>query len=174
MDSTISQAKLFSQIQEGKAGGEFRKIDLKETIQGCIEMLYPKAEKFNIRFKAGEGSFELMGTPLIEQAILNILDNSMKYSPLGSEISIRIDTNIEGVVLSISDEGPGISDDIKNEVFRRFWRGEKSMINAGTGLGLAITKGIVEMHQGKIWIEDGESAGSVFKIYLPWDPSVRE
>ena len=171
MNSTISQAKLFSLIQEGKAGGEFDKIDLKETIQGCIEMLYPQAEKFKIRFRAGEGSFELIGTTLMEQAILNILDNSMKYSPEGSEISIRIDTSIEGVVISISDQGPGIEDEIKEEIFQRFWRGKESLRNPGTGLGLAITRGIVEMHNGKIWVEDGDEGGSVFKVSLPWDPN---
>jgi len=108
---------------------------------------------------------------LIEQALFNILDNAMKYSPEHSHIDLRACASKErnGVYLYIADQGPGIPDDEKEKIFDMFHSirdGDRH--SAGAGLGLTISRGIINAHGGEITVIDDEAnPGSTFKIYLP-------
>ena len=90
----------------------------------------------------------------------------MPYSPEGSTIRIKVSEFGDRVVVSIADEGIGIPDKYKRRIFERFERGCKEGIK-GTGLGLAIAKRIVEIHNGRIWVEDNNPKGSIFYVELP-------
>jgi two-component system sensor histidine kinase KdpD len=108
---------------------------------------------------------------LIEQALFNILDNAMKYSPEHSHIDLRAGSSDDrkGIYIYISDQGPGIPDDEKDKIFDMFHTirdGDRH--STGTGLGLTISRGIINAHGGEITVIDDESnQGSTFKIYLP-------
>lgn len=107
---------------------------------------------------------------LFEQVLLNLIDNSFKYSK-DDNIQIKIDfqKNDTHYVLNLSDNGKGISDDKKLRIFERFYRGDSSHSNEipGTGLGLAIVKHIIQKHNGKIKVLSVPNAGTTFQIYLP-------
>lgn len=110
------------------------------------------------------------------QVIDNILNNALKYSPDGGTITVRLMSTHNELILSVQDQGLGMSrKDIPN-VFDRFYRVDKARSRAqgGTGLGLSIAKEVVEMHGGNMWVNSIENKGSTFFISLPYDSSLWE
>lgn len=103
-----------------------------------------------------------------EQVLWNLLENAYKYSPPGSPVRVEADTREQEVVISVADSGPGIPAGEREKVFQCFYRLERDqrMHSKGSGLGLTICKGIVEAHGGRIWIEEREGGGSIFRIAL--------
>lgn len=112
-----------------------------------------------------------LDTDKIVQVIDNIMNNAIKYSPDGGEITCRLLETHKHVILSISDEGLGVPKKDLTHIFDRFFRVDKARSRAqgGTGLGLAISKEVVEMHKGKIWLDSTEGRGSTFYISLPYE-----
>jgi len=105
----------------------------------------------------------------LEQVLGNLLENAVKYSPEGSDISVDVDDRGDHVVTAVSDRGMGIPADELGQVFERFHRGRhvSSTNYGGLGLGLYITKQIVERHGGQIWVESREGQGTTFYFSLP-------
>ncbi len=171
MSDTISLTKLFAQIREGKVAREFVEIDLAEMINGSIEALYPRTSDHDIRFDLKKGRSRILGLPLLEQVFQNLIDNAMKYSPEGSMVQIHLDTDLAGVTISVEDMGDGVPEEDRESIFDRFIRGNDRSGVVGTGLGLAISRGIIELHNGRIWVEPNRPKGSIFRVYLPWDPN---
>ncbi len=107
----------------------------------------------------------------IEQVVRNLVENAVKYSPENSEIVIAGRIKKDKVIVSISDEGIGISAEHQDKVFERFYRVESSLTHSihGSGLGLSIAKGHIEAHGGEIWLESKMGKGSKFYFSLPLD-----
>ena len=101
------------------------------------------------------------------EALYNILDNGIKYSPKGSRINIRIKEYEMFVCIEIQDEGTGLTEDEIPMVFQRFYRGENVRDEEGVGLGLYLARQIVEEQGGYIKVSSKNGEGSVFGIYLP-------
>ena len=103
---------------------------------------------------------------LIEQVLINLLENALKYTPEGTPIGIEARVDGANVVVRVSDRGPGVPEVEREKVFEKFYRrgGEGA---SGAGLGLAIGRGIVEAHGGKIWIDERAGGGAVFSFTLP-------
>lgn len=112
----------------------------------------------------------------LEQVLGNLLENAIKYSPDGSDVTVAVDARNDQVVTSVSDHGMGIPFDELGQVFERFHRGRQvsSTNYGGLGLGLYITKQIVERHGGSIWVESKEGAGTTFYFSLPAAVAVRQ
>ena len=110
-----------------------------------------------------------MDARLIVQVIINLLDNALKYTPDGSEIVLSAQKSGELVYISVSDNGNGIPDRIKAQVFEMFYCGENRVSDSrrSLGLGLALCKAIVNLHGGEIKVEDNVPSGAVFKFSLP-------
>jgi len=100
----------------------------------------------------------------LEQVLGNLVENAVKYSPDGSNITISVEPRADQIVTSICDRGIGIPADELGQVFERFHRGRQvsSTNYGGLGLGLYITKQIVERHGGSIWVESKEGSGTTF------------
>jgi len=103
---------------------------------------------------------------LLEQAIINILLNSVNYTPSGSKISIALSKDDTSIVINISDNGNGFPEEAIPNLFRKFYRipGTKS---GGTGLGLSIARGFIEAHKGTITARNKKEGGAEFIIFLP-------
>ena len=110
-----------------------------------------------------------MDARLIVQVIINLLDNALKYTPDGSEIVLSAQKSGKLVYISVSDNGNGIPDRIKPQVFEMFYCGENKVSDSrrSLGLGLALCKAIVNLHGGEITVEDNVPSGAVFKFCLP-------
>ncbi|QUL99104.1 MAG: sensor histidine kinase KdpD [Candidatus Fermentithermobacillus carboniphilus] len=105
---------------------------------------------------------------LIEQVLVNLLDNALKYSPPGSEISLTVSCKEGSVEISVSNKGPRLSSEELERIFDKFYRIPTSPAVGGTGLGLAICKGIVEAHGGQVWARNHpEGLTITFTLPLP-------
>jgi signal transduction histidine kinase len=105
----------------------------------------------------------------IREVLVNLLANSIKFSPTGGTISIHVECQKKYMVCSVSDTGIGIPKDKLGQIFDKFFRVDNSDTYEieGTGLGLSIVKHIIDAHHGKITVDSSLGKGSVFTIYLP-------
>jgi signal transduction histidine kinase len=117
------------------------------------------------------------GDPLVlRQALLNLVDNAIKYTPEGGRISIRVSESGPEACIDVCDTGPGIPRELQSRIFDRFYRVDtsRSRNTEGAGLGLSIAKWAVEVNKGRLILaETGVGAGSVFRITLPRAPNPR-
>ena len=103
----------------------------------------------------------------MDQALTNIVENAIRHSPQGGEITIAVAPWQEGVQIRISDRGPGIDPDERERVFEPFYRGSGDRSLVGTGLGLAITKAVIAAHRGVIRADGTPGGGATIVIELP-------
>lgn len=149
----------------------FQEENLKSVLGVVAEMCRGEAEKKNI-------SISLMCNPdivavidrsLIEQAVMNLVDNAVKYSESGREVRLEGEVLGEKVAIHVYDQGPGIPEEHLPRLFERFYRVDKARSRklGGTGLGLAIVKHVANVHSGTIEVESVVGEGSVFTLSLP-------
>jgi signal transduction histidine kinase len=110
----------------------------------------------------------------LRQVIANLLSNARKYSPSGTEVRVRLQSTNGRVVMTVTDQGVGIAPEQIDQLFQPFARLDQKRAATGTGLGLYITKGIVEAHGGRIWVESTVGQGSTFFIEVPRYPAAME
>jgi two-component system, OmpR family, sensor histidine kinase KdpD len=103
---------------------------------------------------------------LIEQVLVNLLDNAIKYTPPGSPIEIMATAGDRNVTVEITDHGPGLPPGTEDKVFEKFFRAQPPDAR-GVGLGLAICRGIVRAHGGRIWAQNIPGGGVAFLFTLP-------
>ncbi|MEO7996461.1 MAG: ATP-binding protein [Gemmatimonadaceae bacterium] len=104
----------------------------------------------------------------IVQVLSNLIGNAVKFTPTGGQISLTVSETDEGVLFAVADNGIGIAREMQSMIFNRFWQ-ERPAGQNGHGLGLAISRGIVEGHGGKLWVDSELGKGSVFKFLIPMD-----
>lgn len=116
------------------------------------------------------------GTPMIyvdavmiEQVLINLLENVLRYTPEGSPVEIKAETSAFAVEISVADEGPGIPEGYENKLFEKFYRVRHEAAQSGVGLGLAICRAIVEAHGGTIQAQNRPQGGAVFSFMIPLD-----
>ncbi len=109
-----------------------------------------------------------MDSVLIEQVLLNLLDNAIKYTPPASPIELSARATGEEVIVIVADRGPGLKPGDEKRVFDKFYRAQPT-VSAGVGLGLTICRGIVEAHGGRIWAENRPGGGARFCFTVPLD-----
>jgi two-component system phosphate regulon sensor histidine kinase PhoR len=110
--------------------------------------------------------------PLLEQAVINLLDNAIKYSPPAGVVQVTAEARDEEILIRVIDQGPGIPAEHLPRLFERFYVIDKARSRklGGTGLGLSIVKHIVQSHRGRIGVESEPGRGSIFTITLPRSP----
>lgn len=106
---------------------------------------------------------------LFHQAIYNVVENAIKYTSEGGQVSVRVRTVENDLVFEIQDTGIGIATDDMARLFEKFYRGKarEARTRQGTGLGLAIVRSIIERHHGRVWVESEEGKGSTFFLQIP-------
>jgi signal transduction histidine kinase len=111
--------------------------------------------------------------PALEQAIRNLADNGVKYTPSGGVVTIRVGVVHGWAQVDVEDTGPGIPAEHRERVFERFYRVDKARSRAvgGTGLGLAIVKHVALAHGGSVSVTAASGGGSCFRIRLPLEPA---
>jgi two-component system sensor histidine kinase KdpD len=103
---------------------------------------------------------------LMEQVLVNLLENAIKYTPPGTPIELSARVEPAEVVVEVADHGPGLPPGTEQLVFDKFYRAQPDSIR-GSGLGLAICQGIIKAHGGRIWAENRPTGGAVFRFTLP-------
>jgi two-component system sensor histidine kinase KdpD len=106
---------------------------------------------------------------LIEQVLINLLENALRYTPPASELEITAETSPSSVEISVIDHGPGIPKGLEDQLFEKFYQARHEAAQSGVGLGLAICRAIVEVHGGHIYAYNAANGGAVFTFVLPVD-----
>jgi len=173
LEALVEDLLTLSRIeQEGEfAKTAFQEFNLRGVLNSALQLCLTKAEAKGIKvlLNCPEALPVKGNASQIEQAVVNLLDNAINYSP--RESSIRVNArkeDAETVTISVTDQGCGIAPEHIQRIFERFYRVDKGRSRAagGTGLGLAIVKHIVQAHGGKISVESTPGKGSTFTIHL--------
>jgi two-component system, OmpR family, phosphate regulon sensor histidine kinase PhoR len=150
---------------------DIQPVNLKSLVQETIEILLPKAEKKNINLSLSVTGSPMMDgdPPRLKQIIINLVSNSLTYTPANGSVKVNVEEKNEHVKLTIKDTGIGIKESEIPRIFERFYRVDKarSRNSGGTGLGLAIVKHLVEAHHGTINVQSKLGEGSEFIILFP-------
>ncbi len=167
-----------SKIESGKSQMQKTPVDLKMLIEKVLDFNSQLAEKKQIRVSF-EAPLEVpilnLDRDMMEQAILNLYSNAIKYSPEHASVTIRLFDNEKDVTIEVEDTGFGISEKSLQHIFEKFYRvtdNDKVMDISGSGLGLALVKEIVEIHGGKIKVKSELGKGSTFSLALPKSSAV--
>ena len=144
------------------------KFNLSELINDLFEIAQKLAgkKKIQVKLSSTKNIYILGFKDKLARAILNIIDNAIKYSPVQGRIEIILEKTPNKALISIIDEGHGIPEEEIPHIFNRFYRGSKTSETFGSGLGLAIAKSIINLHQGEIKVKSSKSKGSTFIIVL--------
>ena len=159
-----------SRIESGKVPLNLLPSSPYDLITAAADRLWLQAERsgLTIAIECPQDLPVVLADPRrIEQVIVNLLHNAIKYSPSESEIILAARQHESMIEFSVKDSGIGIADDDLPRIFERFYKADRARSKAGTGLGLAISRHLVEAHQGKIWAESLEGRGSTFYFTLP-------
>jgi two-component system, OmpR family, phosphate regulon sensor histidine kinase PhoR len=161
-----------ARIEAGQLQLEMQPIAIAGVIESCIETIRGKADQKGLSIETDcapdlpllEGDFRS-----VQEILLNLLDNAIRYSSPGGRIRISAAAHGTKIMLSVTDTGIGIPKAEQDRIFERFYRADaaRSRESGGTGLGLSITKHLVEAHGGHIKVESEIGRGSVFTVFLP-------
>jgi signal transduction histidine kinase len=162
----------FSRIESGQKSYQFLPADIGEVVADTVKMFEVtlKQGDFAIDFEAPDGSLPMLeiDADAITQALLNLLDNAVKYSGSSKSIKVRLAREAGSIVISVSDRGVGIPRDEHERIFERFHRVGTGLVHdvKGSGLGLAIVKHVVESHGGSVTVQSEPGRGSTFTVRL--------
>ncbi|HEX9676104.1 MAG TPA: ATP-binding protein [Anaerolineales bacterium] len=160
---------------ESTANILFEPCNINDLVRRAIEDLRPLAEAQNhtIEYQSPDESLLIMGDPnRLNSVMSNLLSNAIKFTDAGGRIQVKVRWNDDEVIVSVADNGPGITDDELPRVFEHLFRGRAAVRDPnnpieGTGLGLALAKTVIEQHGGRLWVESNVGKGSTFQFALP-------
>ena len=135
----------------------------------CLQVLAEEKEQ-NLTVAAPAPVFAEVDRATLRQALINLLDNAIKYTPVGGKVQVTVGTTSGGeAALAVSDDGPGIAAEHREKIFERFYRVDegRSREVGGAGLGLSIVKWAVESNGGRIELDSVANGGSTFRIVFP-------
>lgn len=162
----------FSQIERGRKEYKFAPENVGEVVENLLDTY-----RQQIQSQGFELSFDVerqlpqatIDCDAISRAVLNLVNNAVKYSPQVKKISVHVLRRGEGIAIEVADCGIGITRSDQKRIFEKFYRVGSELVHdtKGSGLGLSLVKHIVEAHQGKVTVESAPGKGSVFTILLP-------
>ena len=150
--TTFNALLRIASIESGRRRAAFTNIPLDDVVRDVTELYEPLAEHKNQRLNISVSeNVQVRGDrDLLFQALANLLDNAIKYTPRGGEIHVSLEDNPSGPRIRIIDSGPGIPEKSREQVFKRFFRLEESRNTPGNGLGLSLVEAVARLHKADI------------------------
>jgi signal transduction histidine kinase len=154
-----------SEIEHGRRHAGFGCVDLGEIVKEVGELYAPVAEESGPRLEVTAAPVPLVSgdRDLLFEAVMNLVDNAMKFTPSGGEVHLRAENSASGPLIRIADTGPGIPAHEQESVFRRFYRSDQSRHTTGAGLGLNLVAAVVSLHGFTLTLSNSEP-GCVVEI----------
>lgn len=178
LDVLISDILDISKIESGNMKFMMSKADIGKVIKNVIETIKYKSDEKNVQLVVETDKIKrfTMDKNRIRQVLLNLINNAIKFTDTNGKIKISMHNQGNGCLIKVQDSGVGIPKSVQKDIFNPFIQvdSSRSRNHEGTGLGLAICRGIVEQHQGKIWVESKMHKGSTFFVFLPYKHSKGE
>ncbi len=173
LNAIIENLLNLSRIEEGteRKGLEVEMQDIDHVVRSALRVCETKAEEKEVRLEL-ERTGEMMASVnsgLLEEAIVNLVDNAIKYSERGDLVRIRLKDSESEFAVEVEDEGCGVSSEHMNRIFERFYRVDqgRSRKEGGAGLGLAIVKHVALAHRGRVNVSSNLGKGSTFSLHFP-------
>ena len=173
LSAIIEDLLSLSSLESGSEGARIslEQGSIRDVLQVALDVCEMKAaaRDITLTLDCSEDLFAEINPPLLEQAVVNLIDNAVKYSPEGSRVGVSAATEATGLSIRVEDVGPGIRREHLPRLFERFYRIDKARSRdmGGTGLGLSIVKHIAVAHGGGVAVESTPGLGSTFTITLP-------
>lgn len=171
LSNLITDLLLLSKMDNDTSLVQVERVNLGELAEKCYRALLPLAEKKQIDLQVGAAEGVVAeGDPLkLRQAIYNLMDNAIKYTPEGGRVDVSVRREGQDARVVIKDTGLGISEKHLAHIFEQFYRVDRARARdtGGTGLGLHIVRRIALMHGGRVTVESKEGEGSTFTLILP-------
>ena len=171
-DEVLKLLRALMEISEAEAGMlrlEKTRCDLAALARDAAELYAEVAEAKPVTLvvEARAAVPVLADATRLRQAIANLVDNAVKYTPPGGHVTVRVTAEETQAVLSVSDTGPGVPVEEQARVWDRLYRGDSSRSQRGLGLGLSLVRAIVAAHGGRVALSNAAGGGAVFEIRLP-------
>jgi two-component system phosphate regulon sensor histidine kinase PhoR len=172
----VSELLQLSRIESGKVPFQIRPAKPDEIVDPAVERLLLQADRaeLTINVDCPPGLPAVLADPArLEQVVVNLLHNAIKFTPSGGVINIKVEQQVNDhpdemqMLFSVSDTGIGIARDDLPRIFERFYKVDRARSTGGTGLGLAIARHTVEAHGGRIWVGSVAEQGSTFYFTIP-------
>jgi len=153
---TFNALLRIARIEAGQMTAGFAPLDFRTLLDDVVEFYEPLAEEKSqqLTFDLGNNISTLGDRDLLFQALANVIENAIKYTPENGKISVSLSRRQNEAVITISDNGPGIPEAEREKVFRRFYRLDQSRSTSGNGLGLSMVSAVISMHSGTITLMD--------------------
>jgi two-component system phosphate regulon sensor histidine kinase PhoR len=174
LERLVSDLLDLSQVQWGKLQVRPEPFNLVDLLVDMVRSVQSSTEQHTISLQIEASNTNVVADRArIAQVVGNILDNAVKYSPYGGQVIVRLKQQDGYHQVSISDQGLGVSPELFDHIFERFYRVHNTATQplSGIGLGLYVAKAIIDQHGGRIWLERNEGMGSTFHFTLPRNPS---
>ena len=173
----------FARVERGKATYDFAIGSVAEVARRAVEIYQQRAVREEVQL-----SLEIVGPPALasidakalELAVMNLIDNALKYAKAGGQVIVRVDADDARVRLRVIDFGPGVPKDEQSRIFERFYRGKSAETSRarGSGIGLSLVRHIIESHRGSVHVEsplaeatvvrgDDAGIGTAFELSIP-------
>ncbi len=162
-----------TRIGEGRYCYKPTPVQIENTVRLVVDSFKEEAKRKKIKLEFKKPKTKLPKVKVdqgkIRIAINNLLDNAIRYTPAGGEVTVSLKRGKKEIEFSVKDTGAGIPKSQKEHIFTKFFRGTNAVRieTEGIGLGLFIAKNIIEAHGGKIWFESKENKGTTFHFTLP-------
>lgn len=173
--STFQSLLRISRMDAGQERHSFTEVDLNQVLLDVWELYQPIAQENGVSLSLDGESVEPVQADrdLLFQALVNLLDNSLKHGCGGTQVRCYAESHpMEGVEIHILDDGPGVPDAEKEQVLQRFYRGDSSRSTRGSGLGLSMVAAIARLHGGRLALEDAQPTGLHVRFFIPFDRNV--
>ncbi len=173
LHAIVEDLLALARIEQGKREDtiEMESGPLSPVIAAAVETCQAKADEkqISIRVRCETGLMAKMNRTMLEQAVINLIDNAIKYSPEGTRIEVEAGHDASEATISVKDQGRGVEPEHLPRLFERFYRTDRARSRqmGGTGLGLSIVKHIVEAHNGRVSVESRPGKGSTFVLSIP-------
>ena len=171
LTNLVNSLLILSRADSGQFVLNREETDITRFTSQAIEIILPLAEekKQTILFKQEKSVMIALDKTLFRQALLNLLDNAIKYSPPNSTITVALEIEEREVRVRVTDPGDPIPEALHEKIFERFYRLDKSRARelGGTGLGLSIARWAIEIQGGRITLTTGRDKGNTFTIHIP-------
>lgn len=175
MSRLVSDLLILARADAGQSA-RLRRLELDRLLLGVLRDASAMATGQKVSLRTID-QVEIMGDPdLLRQLLLILMDNALRYTPEGGEITLGLHTEPGAAVITVSDTGIGIDSNDLPHIFERFYRADKARAKekGGTGLGLSIARWIADQHGGDISAESKPGSGSTFTVRLPLPPASRQ
>jgi len=171
LSKIVDQLLTISRLDAGEASIEVSRFDFAELVRTTVEHMRLLADEKNIplRVEAADAVHVEGDRYRLQQVVVNLLDNAVKYTPEGGSVNVKVGADGDKAVLTVTDSGIGIPQEAQTHIFERFYRTDKARSRqmGGTGLGLSIVKSIGAAHGGQVSVQSAEGRGSTFRFEIP-------